>query len=104
MKNQTVSGTGVWLSGGNLSNGSPGGLQMYSVPESTIWERRLIIPKNSDFSYKFRNGLFPDSWSGGWEAISDECSSGEFSNRTLSTSSQDTVLTIVCFGECDICD
>ena len=104
MKNQTVSGTGVWLSGGNLSNGSPGGLQMYLVPESTIWERTLILPKNSDFSYKFRNGLFSDSWSGGWEAISDECSSGEFSNRTLSTSSQDTVLSIVCFGECGICD
>ena len=104
MKNQIVSGTGVWLSGGNLSNGSPGGLQMYPTPESTIWERTLILPKNSDFSYKFRNGLFPDSWSGGWEIINGECGFGEFSNRNISTSSQDTVLSIVCFGECDLCE
>ena len=104
MKNQIVSGTGVWLSGGNLSNGSPGGLQMYPTPESTIWERTLILPKNSDFSYKFRNGLFSDSWSGGWEIINGECGFGEFSNRNISTSSQDTVLSIVCFGECDLCE
>ncbi|MAQ87133.1 MAG: hypothetical protein CMG23_02855 [Candidatus Marinimicrobia bacterium] len=104
MRNQIVSGTGVWLSGGNLSNGSPGGIQMYPISESTIWERTLILPKNSDFSYKFRNGLFPDSWSGGWEIINGECGFGEFSNRNISTSSQDTVLSIVCFGECDLCE
>ena len=28
MKNENVSGTGVWLSGGNIGSGQPGGIQM----------------------------------------------------------------------------
>ena len=104
MKNEVVSGTGLWLSGGNLSPSSKGGLQMYSNTDSTIWEIVLILPKNTNFTYKFRNGYYPDSWSGGWEILSDQCGSGEYNDRVLNIADQDTILVPVCFGECNTCE
>ena len=102
MKNEVVSGTGLWLSGGNLSPSSKEGLQMYS--NSTIWEIVLILPKNTNFTYKFRNGYYPDSWSGGWEILPDQCGSGQYNDRFLNIADQDTILLPVCFGECNTCE
>ena len=104
MKNETVSGTGLWISGGNLSPSRKSGLQMFLVPGSNIWEAELLLPKNSLFSYKFRNGYFPDSWFGGWELLSDDCGYGQYNDRILNTSEQDTILVPVCFGECITCE
>ena len=68
MKNETVNGTGVWLSGGSISSGQPGGLQMQPVSDTYIWQTTLTLPPNSSYTYKFRNGFYPDTWSGGWES------------------------------------
>ena len=104
MKHETTSGTGVWLSGGNISSGQPGGLQMQPVDDTTIWEIILTLPPNSSYTYKYRNGHYPDTWSGGWESLSDECGTGQYNDRSLSIGVSDTTLAIVCFSECTVCD
>ena len=104
MENMNVSGTGVWLSGGNISSGSPGGLQMQPTENSGIWETTLTLPPNSTFTYKFRNGYFSQSWSGGWESLSSDCGTGQHSDRFLSVGISDTTLQAVCFGECVKCE
>ena len=104
MKNKTVNGTGVWLSGGSISSGQPGGLQMQPVDDTNIWETTLALPPNSSYTYKFRNGFYPDTWSGGWESLSGECGIGQHNDRSLSVSISDTTLQAVCFGECIKCE
>ena len=104
MKHETTSGTGVWLSGGNISSGQPGGLQMQPVDDTTVWEIILTLPPNSSYTYKYRSGHFPDTWSGGWESLSDECGTGQYNDRSLSIGVSDTTLAIVCFSECTVCD
>ena len=104
MKNETVSGTGVWLSGGNISSGSPGGIQMVPLENTNIWQTTLTLPPNSSYTYKFRNGYFPESWSGGWEVISSDCGVGQYNDRALEIGEVDSLLTAVCFGECAECE
>jgi len=105
MKNTNVNGTGVWLSGGSISSGSPGGLAMNPADnESEIWNVTLNLPINSNFTFKFRNGYFPNSWIGGWETIHDECGIGQYNDRLVNVGSADTVLTALCFNECLPCD
>ena len=104
MKNEMVSGTGLWVSGGSLSSSNSAGIQMFLIPETTIWETELMLPKSSFFTFKFRNGYFPDSWSSGWEQMSNDCSFGEYNNRYINIGEQDTVLAPVCFGECVTCE
>ena len=104
MKNETVSGTGVWLSGGNISSGSPGGIQMVHLENTNIWQTTLTLPPNSSYTYKFRNGYFPGSWSGGWEVISSDCGVGQYNDRALEIGEVDSLLTAVCFGECAECE
>ena len=104
MENTNTSGTGVWLSGGDLGSGSPGGLLMTPVPDSNIWSTTLNLPKNSSFTYKFRNGHFPNTWSGGWETISNDCGVGEHNDRIVYTYFEDITLNFVCFNECTTCD
>ena len=103
MKNETVNGTGVWLSGGSISSGQPGGLQMEPVNDTYIWQTTLTLPPNSSYTYKFRNGFYPDTWSGGWESLSGDCGTGQHSDRSLSVGISDTTLQAVCFGECIKC-
>ena len=104
MKNENVSGTGLWLSGGSIGSGHPGGLQMEAVPETSLWEINLLLPTNSDYTYKFRNGYYPDTWSGGWESLNSECGVGQHNDRFLSVGIQDIVLETFCFGECEACE
>ena len=104
MKNENVSNTGVWLSGGNISSGQPGGLQMQQQQNSDIWQTTLTLPPNSDFTFKYRNGYQPNSWSGGWETPDADCSTGQFNDRYLTVGLNDTSLTAVCFSECVLCD
>ena len=104
MKGQTISGTGVWLSGGNMSSGQPGGLQMQPVAGTTLWEITLTLPPNSSYTYKYRNGHYPDTWAGGWESIPDDCGEGHYNDRTLSVMESDTTLPVICFSMCMACD
>ena len=104
MKNINVGGTGVYLSGGTLGSGSPGGIRMLSQEGTDIWSVSLSLPKNSTFTYKFRNGYFPTSWSGGWETVPTSCGTGQYNDRIVVTESVDTVLSLTCFNKCEECD
>ncbi|MDP6396563.1 MAG: family 16 glycosylhydrolase [Candidatus Marinimicrobia bacterium] len=104
MKNEIVSGEGVWLSGGNISSGQPGGLQMQPVADTTVWEVTLTLPPYSSYNYKYRNGHYPDTWSGGWESVPDECGEGSYNDRALLVGNSDTTLSVVCFKECTACE
>ena len=104
MKNQIVNSTGVWLSGGNLGSGQPGGIQMTQSSDQDIWQTTLTLPPNSSYTYKYRNGYFPDSWQGGWEVLNNSCGVGDHNDRSLSISDTDTLLAPICFGDCLTCE
>ena len=104
MKNENVSGTGVWLSGGNIGSGQPGGIQMEESTNPSIFKTTLTLPPNSSYTFKFRNGYFPNSWEGGWEILDDDCSVGDHNDRSLTIFDVDTVLTPICFGDCLTCE
>ena len=104
MSNENISGSGVWLSGGDLGSGQPGGIQMLQSENSNIWQTTLTLAPNSNYAYKFRNGHFPNSWQGGWENVEDNCGFGEHNNRLITVNSTDTVLVAHCFGDCLECE
>ena len=104
MSNENISGSGVWLSGGDLGSGQPGGIQMLQSENPNIWQTTLTLAPNSNYTYKFRNGHFPNSWQGGWENVEDNCGFGEHKNRLITVNSTDTVLVAHCFGNCLECE
>ena len=104
MKNVNIHGAGIWLSGGDLGSGQPGGIQMMPASENDVWSITLTLPKNSTFTYKFRNGNFPDTWSGGWETVPDECGLGQHNDRVVFIGSDDIIIDFVCFSDCQKCD
>ena len=104
MSNENISGSGVWLSGGDLGSGQPGGIQMLQSENPNIWQTTLTLAPNSNYTYKFRNGHFPNSWQGGWENVEDNCGFGEHNNRLITVNSTDTVLVAHCFGDCVKCE
>ena len=104
MQNINVSGTGIWLSGGSISSANPGGIQMQPTSTGGLWETQLTLPPNSNFTFKYRNGYFPGSWSQGWEVISGDCATGQYNDRSVSIGVADTILPIVCFNECKECN
>ena len=104
MSNENISGSGVWLSGGDLGSGQPGGIQMLQSENPNIWQTTLTLAPNSNYTYKFRNGHFPNSWQGGWENVEDNCGFGEHNNRLVTVNSADTVLVAHCFGDCLECE
>ena len=103
MQNVNVSGTGVWISGGSISSASPGGIQMQPSNSPDLWEAELTMPPNSNFTFKYRNGYFPNSWSEGWEVVSGNCTVGQYSDRSVSIGVADTTLPSVCFNMCAEC-
>ena len=104
MSNENVNGSGVWLSGGDLGSGQPGGIQMALSENSNIWQTTLTLAPNASYTYKYRNGYFPNSWQGGWENVEGDCSFGEHDNRLINIGSADTVLVAQCFGDCLTCE
>ena len=104
MSNENISGSGVWLSGGDLGSGQPGGIQMLQSENPNIWQTTLTLAPYSNYTYKFRNGYFPNSWQGGWENVEDNCGFGEHNNRLITVESTDTVLVAHCFGDCLECE
>ena len=104
MSNENVNGSGVWLSGGDLGSGQPGGIQMSMSENSNIWQTTLTLAPNASYTYKYRNGYFPNSWQGGWEDVEGNCGFGEHNNRLINIGSADTVLTAQCFGDCLTCE
>ena len=95
---------GVWISGGSISSASPGGIQMQPSNMPGLWETQLTLPPNSNFTFKYRNGYFPNSCSEGWEVISDNCTVGPYNDRIVYVGVVDTILSSVCFNECMECN
>ena len=104
MRNETLVGAGVYLSGGTMGAGQPGGIAMSDEDSDGIWEVTLILPINTHYTYKFRNGYYPDDWSPGWESVPDECGEGPYNDRALLVGNSDTTLSVVCFNECTACE
>ena len=105
MSNQAVvSGDGdypaVYVSGGNLNG--PSGIEM-TEGEDNLWTLTTTL-NPGNYTYKFRNGHFPNSWQGGWENVEDNCGFGEHNNRLITVNSTDTVLVAHCFGNCLECE
>jgi len=103
MQDEIVSGSGVRISGGSLGSGQPGGIRMASVDNTNVWQVRLVLPQSSNFTYKYRNGYFPDTWLGGWETVNENCVVGTHNNRFISLAQSDTILPLVCFNSCEEC-
>ena len=104
MEEQLAHGTGVYISGGTIGSGFPGGVKMEDPEGDKIWSVTLSLPKSSVHTYKFRNGYFPETWSGGWEEVPNACSVDEYNNRQFIVAVADTILSPVCFGRCTDCD
>ncbi len=104
MEEQLVQSTGVYISGGTIGSGLPGGIALEDPENDKIWSVTLSLPKGSVHTYKFRNGYFPETWSGGWESVPNECGVDENNNRQFMVSEADTVLSTVCFSRCTDCD
>ena len=104
MKNVNINGTGVYISGGNISSNSPGGIPMNPPIEGNIWSVTMKLPKNSTFTYKFRNGYYPNTWSGGWESVPSSCGEGQYNDRIVVTESNDIDLSLICFNKCTQCE
>ena len=105
MSNQAVvSGDGdypaVYVSGGNLNG--PSGIEMTEA-EDNLWTLTTTL-NPGNYTYKFRNGYFPNSWEGGWEILDDDCSVGDHNDRLLTIFDVDTVLAPICFGDCLTCE
>ena len=104
MEEQLIQVTGVYISGGTIGSGFPGGIAMEDPEIDKIWSVTLSFPKGSVHTYKFRNGYFPETWSGGWEEVPNECGVDEYNNRQFIVPEADTVLSPVCFSRCIDCD
>ena len=104
MEEQLTQVTGVYISGGTIGSGFPGGIAMEDPEIDKIWSVTLSFPKGSVHTYKFRNGYFPETWSGGWEEVPNECGVDEYNNRQFIVPEADTVLSPVCFSRCIDCD
>ena len=104
MEEQLTQVTGVYISGGTIGSGIPGGIAMEDPESDKIWSVTLSFPKGSVHTYKFRNGYFPETWSGGWEEVPNECGVDEYNNRQFIVPEADTVLSPVCFSRCIDCD
>jgi len=64
----------------------------------------LNLPPNSDYTYKYRNGYYPSSWSGGWESVPDNCGADQHNNRSITVGETDMILPAICFSRCSVCE
>ena len=86
-----------------MGAGQPSGIAMSDEDSDGIWEVTLILPINTHYTYKFRNGYYPDDWSPGWESVPNNCGEGQYLDRFVEVGDEDLILPAVCFGSCDIC-
>jgi hypothetical protein len=96
MSLQQVSPLGVHLAG-SFQGWVPGGTPMTDVGNN-IYEVTLAIGEGEFHEYKFING---DDWPGA-ETVPGDCA-GLGGNREFFIPSSNTVLDLVCFGECGPC-
>lgn len=98
MSNETVSPLGVHIAG-SFQGWDPAGSPMTYIGDN-IYELTFDLTPGSTALYKFING---NSWAN-VEPIIGPCTSGPDNNRTLVVPEQNTILSAVCFGSCNICN
>jgi hypothetical protein len=95
MHTQTISPEGVHIAG-TFQGWNPGSTPMVTNDDSVYTYTDSVL-FNSTVQYKFVNG----NTAAGYETVPLACSSN--GNRTLSVSTNDTILNMVCFAACDTC-
>lgn len=95
MTNEIVSPEGVHIAGG-FQGWDPGATPMTPIGDN-IYTHTTILPSGTYQEYKFINGTTWDES----EDVPPEC--GVNNNRFLTVPWSNTVLPVVCFGECDPC-
>jgi hypothetical protein len=102
MANEIVSADGVFIAG-SFQGWLPGDTQMTDSDGDGIYTFTGQVEANSTISYKFLNG---NVWGMPEESVPSDCGVdngfGGF-NRSLEVAANDTVLNVVCFGECENC-
>ncbi len=102
MANETVSADGVHVVG-SFQGWTPGATPMTDADGDGIYTYTATIEANTDVAYKFLNG---NIWGTPEEVVPAECGIdngfGGY-NRGFITGSADTLLEVVCFGECVDC-
>jgi hypothetical protein len=99
MRDQIISPQGVHLAG-SFNNWSTTATPM-TLSASTVYAVSLLLLTDSSCMYKFVNG----NTSGGYEVVPAECGvlyQGGYV-RSLTVPEVETVLTDICFSECDTC-
>lgn len=95
MSQQSIHPQGVHIAG-NFQGWQPGINPMINTGDN-IFEYEIELLEGSNIEYKFVNG----NTSAGYEVVPAACSSG--GNRFLNGLSQNTIIPLVCFSECDTC-
>lgn len=94
MAEKTVSPDGVHLAG-SFQNWNPSSIALSAT--GSVYSTTLQLPANSIHEYRFINGLtLMDA-----EVVPESCSQN---NNRFFISDNDTVLPLVCFDKCGICD
>jgi hypothetical protein len=102
MANETVSADGVFIAG-SFQGWTPGSTQMTDTDGDGIYTYTAAIETNTEIAYKFLNG---NTWGAPEELVPSDCGVdngfGGY-NRGLTVGEADTLLEVVCYGECIDC-
>jgi len=102
MSNESVSADGVYIAG-SFQGWTPGTSEMTDTDGDGIYTHTATIEAGAEVAYKFLNG---NVWGAPEEAVPAECGVengfGGY-NRGFLAGQNDTLLDVVCFGECIDC-
>jgi hypothetical protein len=96
MSDQTVSPEGVHLAG--VFQGWDPGATLMTDNGNGIWTYTMVLTTGNYYDYKFVNGI---TWDDA-ENVPSQCNQN--GNRYLTAPTNDTILTVICFGSCNICN
>jgi hypothetical protein len=102
MSNESVSADGVFIAG-SFQGWTPGSTEMTDTDGDGIYTYVAAIEAGTEIAYKFLNG---NVWGAPEEVVPADCGVdngfGGY-NRGLTVGAADTLLDVVCFGECIDC-
>ncbi len=92
MQNETVSEKGVFINGSFSNWQTP--IKMQS--DGTNYFVKLLLDNGTKVEYKYLNG---DTF----ETVSENCTTGDYNNRSFTVPESDYVIDVVCFNSCFSC-
>jgi hypothetical protein len=95
MTHEEVSDEGIHIAGA-FQNWDPSATELLDEDADNIYSIVLSLDPNSTYEYKFVNGA---SWDGG-ENLDANCGAA---NRSITTSTEDLSLPVVCYASCTAC-